>query len=197
VRLVVAPLVLAACSFHSPSIGAGDAGRDVPSIDGPVDAAIDAGIDGRIDASVCSAAGLVCPGSTPIMFQCGGDCWAGCTNGTPVTQPVAVAACKTWGGRLTPVYNATELSCVRAAIAPGSAMWLGLVQDPTATTPSAGWSWNGDGVGPPYLDWAPGQPNDGDGDEDGEEQCAYSSTQANWQDEPCASLFARFACRQP
>lgn len=193
VRLV-GTLVLTACSFRSPTTGSGDAGRDAPPIDGPVDAAV---VDAPIDGSACTTAGLVCPGSSPITFQCGGDCWAGCTNGTPISQPAAAAACQTWGGRLTPVYNAAELSCVRAAISVGSAMWLGLTQDANSATPSDGWSWNGDGVTPPYLFWAPGQPNDQDADEDGEEQCAYSSTQTNWQDEPCSSAFARFACRHP
>jgi len=194
-RLVVA-LRLAACSFHSPMLG-GDAGDDAPSIDAPVDGAIDAASDAPVDAAPCSTLGLVCPGSTPITFQCGGDCWAGCTNGTPIPHAAAANACTVWGGRLTPVYNATELTCVRSAISVGSAMWLGLVQAPTAASPSAGWSWNGDGKTPPYLDWAPGQPNDSDGDEDGEEQCAYSSSAMTWQDEPCTSLFARFACRRP
>jgi hypothetical protein len=193
VRLV-GTLLLTACSFHSPNVGQGDA----RSIDAPaVDAAVDGAADATVDAFECTTANLVCPGSSPMTFQCGGDCWAGCTNGTPITQAAAVTACKAWGGRLTPVYNAAELSCVRAAIAPGSAMWLGLTQDAMATMPGDGWSWNGDGLTPPYLFWAPGQPSDGDGVENGAEQCAYSSSQTDWQDERCDALYARFACRHP
>ncbi len=189
----VGALLLTACSYQSPTVGAGDAGRDAPATDGARDATDDASVDG----STCSAAGLVCPGTAPITFTFGGDCWAGCTNGDPISEVAAAQACTVWGGRLTPVYSAEELACVRAAIAPGSAMWLGLVQANGATTPGASWSWNGDGVSPTFVDWAPGQPNDGDGDEDGAEQCAYSSTQTDWQDERCSSAFARFACRHP
>ena len=188
-RLAVGALVLVGCKFTAPHVSS-DAQRDGEAVDAPVDAATDAAFE-------CSTARLVCPGSTPVVLACGADCWVGCTNGTPIDHASAAGYCASWGGRLAPFYNASELSCVRALIAPGSAMWLGLVQDPAATLPGDGWSWNADGLAPPYTFWANGQPNDGDGVESGAEQCAYSSSTVDWQDEPCTSLFARFACRHP
>lgn len=190
-------MLLAGCGFHSHS-GIGDAHEpDALLIDAapgdtelPPDAALDAA------APTCSTAGLSCPGGQAVLIAgCGDACWVGCTNGTPITEPQARANCVTWGGTLGAFASATELACVRAAISPGSAMWIGLEQAPGAATPQGGWSWiSGDALG--FTAWAAGQPNDGDGGEaDHAEQCAYSSTQTTWQDASCSDAFARFACR--
>ena len=144
----------------------------------------------------CSTTGLVCPNGQKVMMSCGTACWVGCTNGTPVTEPTARANCATWGGVLGSFGDSIEQDCVRAAIAPGSAMWIGLEQAPNQATPRDGWGWiSGDALS--YIDWASGQPNDGDGSElDHLEQCAYSTTQVTWQDTTCSDLFARYACKR-
>jgi hypothetical protein len=185
-------ILVVGCGFHS-NASTGDAReRDATTRD---DAATDAAM---IDATPgCSTAGLDCPAGQEVLITgCGTACWVGCTDGTPITESAARDSCTSWGGTLGSFASGTELDCVRAAIARGSAMWIGLEQAPGATTPQAGWSWIS-GAALDFTDWASGQPNDGDGSEtDHAEQCAYSSTQTTWQDTPCTDLLARYACQR-
>jgi len=213
-RLWIAAIAVAsACRFDSRDLGIADGARaDAPArIDAPsgtpdavitIDAAPgtpDAPVDAMvmIDATpACSTTGLVCPGSSPMLLACGtSDCWAGCSNGTPVAQAIAAVNCVAWGGTLARLDNLTESTCIQDSL--NGAVWLGLVQADNSGSPSAGWSWNGDGVTPSYFHWAGGQPDDGGGGENNAENCAYLGTSEQWQDVSCTATFARYACRRP
>ena len=193
---VIAMVVLGGCSFQ---LGASMPIDDAAPIDAVViDTAIDAPIDAAIDAppGVCSTAGLTCPsGTTPRLIPCGpaGGCWVGCRDGGSIDHAAARNLCTTWGGELGWINSAQEESCLRMTI--DGAIGLGLVQPANQALPLTGWTWNGTTV-PAYLNWSAGQPNDGDGVEDGTEQCAYSATSATWQDEPCTVIHSRFTCRR-
>jgi hypothetical protein len=146
------------------------------------------------DAYVCSTAGLVCAGLV-AMRTCNGACWVGCTGG--VEEPLAAQRCAAWGGRLAPLQTQADYDCAHTVVLPGIASWTGFEQAPGQTSNLAGWSWNGDGLAPTFLNWSGGQPNDTDGNENGAEQCAYMSNPSGaWQDTPCtgSSQFA-YSCR--
>ena len=200
---MIAAVLVGGCSFQ---IGASSSRDGDVDDGGPVDDAVDATpIDATpIDAAqldappaVCSTAGLVCPsGTSPHLIPCGpsGACWVGCRDGTSVDHDGARALCSAWGGKLGWIDSPLEESCLRMTI--DGAIHLGLVQAPSSALLLAGWTWNGDTVIPLYVNWSPGQPNDGDGVENGTEQCAYSSSSSTWQDEPCTAVHSRFTCRR-
>ncbi len=193
--------LVAACAFHR---GAGalqdgpPAGSDAPAIDARmIDAPRDGSniiIDAPPDAFSCSSAGLSCPGGGIGVAMCNGDCWVSC----PATgdEPTAAAACQAWGGRLAPLQTQQDQDCVHLTVLPGKASWIGFEQANNASAVNTDWSWNSDGIAPTFLNWNGGQPNDGDGVEDGTEQCAYmSNPSGTWQDQPCSTSFANFSCR--
>lgn len=197
-RLGVLVMVVSGCSFQLgtsiPFDGAPIDG-DAAVIDSPFDAAIDAAIDA--DPSVCSTEGLVCPsGTTPRLIPCAppGGCWVGCRDGASIDHAAAVNVCATWGGKLGWIDSAAEETCLRLTI--DGAIMLGLEQAAGSVAPILGWTWNGDTAAPAYINWSVGQPNDGDGVENGTEQCAYSASSTTWQDEPCTSTHSRFTCRR-
>lgn len=215
-REVAVLALLAACKFAPATTGVDAIGGDDDNgsrlvdgaIDAPGDAALDsAGEDAPPDSGVlqaCSTTGLVCPAGAQarvIPASCSivagnGACWVGCTNGGTFTRDVAEQACAGWGGHLGWINSATEETCLRATI--NGAIWLGLTQAPGQASPGAGWTWLGLGTTPVYLPWSGGQPNDGDGAENGLEQCAYATTTgASWQDETCAvAVLPRMTCRR-
>jgi hypothetical protein len=173
--------------------------RDAPAIDASVtvqsDALIDAPIDARaipIDAArlACSTAGLTC-GGTATMFTCGGNCWVLCTGHAP--RDTAASACAGWMGALGEIDDASEQSCVEAQL--NAVAWVGLVQSPTATTPEAGWTWNGT-VSLGFTHWQSGAPDDRDNNENGDEQCAKIQTDGTWDDVTCSSSI-NFLCERP
>jgi hypothetical protein len=197
VRWIAAVVAVVGCGFPADSGGDDD---DAPA-DAPVIADARGDASRPPDAYACNAGGLQCPGQPAVdLTSCGqaGECWAGCTNGDPIDVADAIARCTAWGGRLTPIYSASELSCVRTALN-GGAVLLGLEQVDGAGAPSLGWSWNGDGQPPPYLPWDAGQPNDDGGGEDDDEQCAFSMAGGSnaWHDARCGDVFSRFSCRYP
>lgn len=148
---------------------------------------------------VCSTTSMTCPGGQPLIpLSCGAptDCWVGCRFSIPVSTSQAAAFCADWGGRLGNINSDSEEACVRVEI--DGAIILGLIQAEGQAAPDAGWSWNGDGVAPLYTDWDNGQPNDGSGSENDQEQCAYSSSPNGWHDTSCDMFTsARFTCRYP
>jgi hypothetical protein len=180
-------LVLAACSFEH-----GELPRDanVRTTDGSgPDAAL-------IDAPSTCTDDLACAGPV-VAMMCNGGCWAKCTNAFGVSVLGASIACGNWGGQLAPLRTPDDEACVNQFLFPQQASWIGLVQAPLQISPSAGWSWNGDGQAPSFTDWDSGQPNDGTGVETGSEQCAFMTTGGKWQDGDCsASSLARFSCRR-
>ena len=177
--------VLGACSL-----------RDAPPVDAsppPPDAAIDAAPPPP-DAMplACSTAGLTCNGGTVTMFSCGGNCWVRCS--TSVLRDTARAACEAWHGALGQIDDATENGCVTAKLP--TPAWLGLIQSDNATTPAMGWTWNG-ATPVVYTHWQQGgKPDDADGNENREEQCASISPDSTWDDNACNSPID-FVCERP
>jgi hypothetical protein len=164
-----------------------------PSADAPLDAGLDTPPDP--DGNTCSNAGLTCTTGMLWTFSCGGGCWVGCKEST--THADAKARCIAWGGELARITDQATQDCVNGMFQTSTARWLGLEQAAAQTSPSAGWSWGGDGLALPFTTgWSGGQPNDGDGDEsDHLEQCVYMSNPSGaWHDTPCTSPSGAFAC---
>ncbi|MDB4953794.1 MAG: hypothetical protein JWO36_1363 [Myxococcales bacterium] len=144
--------------------------------------------DARADATACSFAGLTCAGSIGST-RCNSLCFVFCSDG--VTEPSAEARCQAWGGHLASILSQADEDCLNNAHP--DAAWIGHVQASVLLSPAAGWSWI---AGQPvtYTNWSTGQPDDGDGIENGAEQCAYKSTTNVWLDAPCTTVNG-FACR--
>jgi hypothetical protein len=140
--------------------------------------AADAGIDAPPLA--CTAANLHCPAGAFVM-ACGSTCYAVCLDTGP--QSFGAATCAAWPGNLARIDSTTDQNCANNI---ANDAWIGLVQDPSTTTPSAGWTWTVGGA-MTYVNWMTGDPDDQDGLEDGTEQCAISSI-GTWIDEPCNAV---------
>ena len=185
-RAVVLCLVLAGCGRLSfdPRADAALAGDDAPAL--PADAAIDA----RVDATPMLCTTMPCTGGS-FFLTCNGRCFSTCRD--TVTQSEATTRCNAWGGALISLHTAGEVSCLNAIAGSGS-VWIGYVQASGATTSTAGWSWT-DGSSPVFTNWAGGEPSDGDGVEDGTEQCGHIYPGGGWNDRPCSSTaITEFAC---
>ncbi len=173
--------VLGSCSLHAPPVDA----RPPPSPDAMLDAQVDA------TPLPCVTDGLSC-GGTPTVFMCGNQCWVKCTGA--VLRATAATACTNWMGALGKIDDATEESCVASHII-SAAFWVGLIQGDGALTPGDKWTWNGT-TPINYKNWATGEPNDGDGNETGKEQCATIRPGGGWDDDNCNQPLA-FFCRRP
>jgi len=177
--------VLGACTVH-----------DAPEPDAmvPVDAAeIDAApIDAPPDAPplACTTTGLTC-GGTATTFMCGGHCWVHCPTGA--TWPAASQACTGWLGALGEIDDPTEQSCVEARV--NAATWIGLRQNDAATAPAQGWTWNTPATPVVYTHWQSGVPDDRDGRENHDEQCAKIQTDGTWDDVTCSAMTG-FLCER-
>jgi len=162
----------------------GDLGDAAGGGDVPADVPIDT-------VAKCNTTGLTCSGNT-VAYQCGETCWVGCSES--LTNTTATARCTQWGGKLAPFVASTDQQCFRDFIQPADDAWTGLVQMTGAASAAAGWSWNGDGLATPFLNWASGQPDDGDMNEDDTQQCAQILDGTNkWLDVACTATFT-FAC---
>jgi hypothetical protein len=157
------------------------------------DAAIDAPPP-PIDAPpplACSTTGLTCS-MPPVMLTCGGKCWVLCEQN--IVRTDAQARCTAWMGSLGQIDDGVEQDCVDNVLA-GQGTWIGLVQDSAATTPGAGWTWNG--VAPVvYTHWLSGKPDDGGDGENRSEQCASMRTDGLWDDNSCGQTLD-FLCERP
>jgi hypothetical protein len=166
--------------------------RDPPDAagDGPD---IDAAIDATPDAAPlpCEIAGLTC-GNAPIVFMCGGHCWARCTSGA--TWNAASTACTGWRGALGQIDDDTEQTCVAMRL-PGAPMWIGLRQSDNATTPDRDWFWNTASNAVVYTHWQSGKPDDSDGRENRAEQCGKIQANATWDDVVCNATTGFFCER--
>ena len=107
-------------------------------------------------------------------------CFAACAAATGTTA-LAFTAGGSWHAA---VLDAPEKMMAASVVARGSIMWIGLQQAASATTPAAGWSWV-TGASLAAAPWAAGQPDDGDGTENGTEQCATLGGSA-FTDEACS-----------
>jgi hypothetical protein len=190
VRAALAVLVtIAACGFEHGELPHDGSVRspDGPSSDGsrPVDA-----------APACTTDNFSCLG-TAVATTCNGGCWVKCTNSFGVSVLGAASACSNWGGELAPIRSAADDACVSQTLFPQQASLIGLLQSPFATAVDQGWSVNGDNAPLTYMNWDGGQPNDLDGTENGQEQCAYMPTNGKWQDDDCNNTaLVRFSCRR-
>ena len=108
-------------------------------------------------------------------------------------RELARAACVGWQGALGQIDDAVEESCVTSHLT--AASWLGLLQRPTATATTDDWTWN-DSAPVVYTRWQTGKPDDRDGKETGEEQCAKIQTDGTWDDVACTSSLD-FVCERP
>jgi len=190
--------LVAACGFEHGTLlfdAPGQSGDGPHAGDAPTDTT-----NVTIDAPPeCSSSGLVCAG-VPSAVMCNGACWVKCTQiGVAVpNQGAAALSCASWGGKLAPIRDQGDQDCVAQMLFPGQSHWIGFEQSSTATSLTAGWTWNSDGIAPTYTHWGAGQPNDTDGDEtDHSEQCATMNTAGDWHDTPCDDNNSyRFSCRK-
>ncbi len=192
-RCIAGFILLAACSFHASIEPGAQGGADAQGHVTTAEAGavtIDAATPDTVVASACSTTGLTClTGATATT--CNGACWVHCNDGA--NEFDAAGRCTGWGGALAPLRSSADEQC--AAVA-SQAQWTGYTQAVVVGGDTdEDWSWNGDGAPSPYLHWAAGQPNDGDGFEDASENCAYLSTSGSWQDTSCLSVF-QFSCRR-
>ncbi|MCX5748263.1 MAG: C-type lectin domain-containing protein [Proteobacteria bacterium] len=173
-----------------PDTVTGDAASDGDAL------AIDApSIDASIDAPTCTATGLSCnqPGGQALVSTCNGGCWVACRE--KLSRPSAAARCAAWGGVLAPVEDVVlDTACV--ATISSDTLWFGAIQAPDQLTLMAGWSWNAT-TPIASTNWTFGEPNDLDGIEDNEENCATlnSGGSGTWADRPCSNTHA-FVCRR-
>ncbi len=190
--------VLAACSFRSPATD--PSSDDAPAAD--ADAAIDATTDAASDAApfTCDFPGVQCPGNQPLqILACGapGECWVGCVNGSVLTPDEAMQFCRNFGMKLGAFDSLADETCVRGAGINGQIM-LGITQLADQMNDDEGWIRIADNLPAQYFNWDTGQPNDSSGNENNEEQCASSNTNAQWHDIPCTTGgSARWICRRP
>jgi hypothetical protein len=141
------------------------------------------------ESGFCRAAGATgtCAGTQDAAGSGSDTCPAipmqqGCTLvGPEPVEPYCYVACAaatgtsanafsvgTWHAA---VLDAPEKLMAATVVAGPNTLWIGLQQDAAATSPAMGWTWHG-GTVAPQLPWAAGQPDDGDGVENGAEQCA-------------------------
>jgi hypothetical protein len=134
-------------------------------------------------------------------FTCpGGGCYAVCHD--PANWDAQNTLCTTAGLHLATITDAIEDACIASHLVRPT-YWIGLVQSDTATTPTEGWSWV---TGEPYdyTNWKQigvVNPDDGDGIENGYEQCAWKDGPGNagvpfWEDANCGNLNPGGVCER-
>lgn len=149
-----------------------------------------AGDDGGTAASdgpqLCAS--LPCSGRSAIL-TCGTRCFSVCDEG--VSQPAAKARCTAWGGALVSIHSQAEQVCVETLLE-SAGTWIGYEQG-ASTELTGNWAWS-DGTPVDFApQWFMAEPNDGDGTENGIEQCGDLFTNGAWNDDDC--MMARsFAC---
>lgn len=92
----------------------------------------------------------------------------------------------TW--HLATISTPQEADVIEAAIVEAgvAAAWIGLDQTASSASPLGGWKWTDASTLGAFAPWANQQPNDGNGVEDGAEQCALMTAAGTWSDEVCA-----------
>ena len=105
--------------------------------------------------------------------------------GTGATRAAAATACTGVGGHLAVITDADENAAV-AAILTGTGWINGTNVTGAAGTQSGSWLWS---TGEPttYEAWGPTEPDDGDGVEDGGENCIVLRTDGDWYDLACTA----------
>jgi hypothetical protein len=195
---LLALVVCASCKF-APHLGVDDANAQTDTAASDSGPMIDAAADGSVDAAfVCSDTGLACPNAvSTAAITCNNACWVKCQSSTAFTDvDVLEQNCAAWGGKLAPLRDANDQSCVDAKLFKAQASYIGFRQAANQALPALGWSWNSDNKTPTFIHWSIGQPDDGAGVENGDEQCAFMTTNGDWQDVKClgTQLF-RYSCK--
>jgi hypothetical protein len=171
-----------ACRLSPPG---GDAAFDgKPPADGPADAPSDA----RIDAPSmgCSITNFNCNAFN--LISCNGLCFIRCNALVPRAE--AASRCAAWGGELAVFDSAEAVTCALTNV---PVSWIGLTQSGIAASPASGWTWNGT-IPLSFTAWNTAQPDDGDGIENGSEQCGAASG-GGWDDIACTGDRG-FICRR-
>lgn len=154
------------------------------------DAAPDA-VGPILDApATCTSANLSCS-DPPVVMMCNGVCYASCK--THVAFADAKVRCENWGGKLVEPRTTQVMNCLESV--QQDDVWMGMQQAALVTTPAQGWTWISN---PPTVQtflWRAGDPDDADGVEDGQEQCAITKATQKWVDQACTSLQG-FACER-
>ncbi len=177
---VQSPAVLVRCWIVAATVaGCGRIGFEPAGT--PTDATDSTGgTDGWDGSPACVAP--ACSGPSRAMM-CGTRCFAVCDE--EVTQPVAKARCTAWGGELVSIHSQAEQTCVDALIE-AAGTWIGYEQGPS-TEITANWMWS-DGRPVDFApQWFSNEPNDGDGTENGVEQCGDVFTNGAWNDDECTN----------
>jgi hypothetical protein len=194
-RALIALLLLAGCDRlfnldHFPDVR-GDAAPDgARQVDAPPMGMLDAMADAP--PVPCLPVGVACVGAVNA-FPCDNLCFVTCDEN--VTQAVAVSRCNNSGGaKLAALDTATVDACVTSHLSEFS--WTGYVQFPAQPFPDTAWYWlRGSSASPVYTHWKTNEPNDADGTETGQEDCAYVDNAGGWNDTPCTDSLA-FVCER-
>lgn len=150
--------------------------------------ATDATTDAMTDAMTCPPPPSSCAAIMPQPAPPG--CFTVCT--TPATN-MAAATFSDGMWHIAIINSPGEQGAAITAInASGQGeVWIGLLQNPSATAPGDGWHWVQQSGAPTYTAWATNQPDDGDNTENHEQDCT-TMTSAGWYDQPCASTTRPF-----
>ena len=192
----LAIVLLAACSFDPPAMSGA---IDATSSDAEGSGAPDVG------AAPIDTPAAACPTNLPdnctgVLFECNGSpsCYALCTS-PGASHATAESRCTAWGGHLASLATTPEQAC-GVAIFTGQVsgdLWMGLLQT-GGGGPTANWAYLD---GTPYTgagSWHVGQPDDYQGDENGEEQCGDMELGWTWEwnDDGCADVQG-YVCERP
>lgn len=108
------------------------------------------------------------------------------------TWTAAKADCEAMGGRLAVPTSASNNELIRS-INGGNLMHLGLRQNSGQSSTSAGWV-TVEGDSPSYVNWSSGEPNDGDGHENGHQNCGRMWASGTWDDISCTGSSSHYVC---
>ena len=146
-------------------------------------------VDAAVDARPCE---LPPDCTSGRAYVCNGTCYALCY--VDKTRAAAAVSCTEWGGCLATLADANQNNCA-ASMLTSEDVWVGATQDNAATTTTGGWSWC-DGSALSYTAWMNGMPDDAEGVETGQEQCAALTNAGNWIDRAC-NFQLDYVCARP
>ena len=153
-------------------------------------AIVDAAVDDAPDAQQIACGPVNCNG--PVRFMvCNGRCITICEDVS--SQGFARQQCMFWGGNSMTLRDAADTACALSLGAMSSA-WIGFEQISPASGPATNWVW-GSGAPTTYTNWAMQEPQDLDGTENNEEQCALMSTNGTWVDTACSDNWVSLCSR--
>jgi hypothetical protein len=166
-------------------------------VEGAASVCLPAGADARAtDASTAADALLAIDGGScpPVPLHMQGCeeaelepppvppyCFVLCTSAATGTAALAFDVGNWHAATLA---TSAEIAAALAIAGEEVPVWIGLSQDPTATTPGDAWRWvDGDALA--NRNWVAGQPDDADGAENQAEQCGGFGP-PGWADDPCS-----------